>query len=78
MPTVTFRDETTTGKALEIITAPELVRPRVRRTGWERQADIAERAFGRDGFLLMAGDRQIEDLAETIGPRVEHIALVGG
>ncbi|MBB5081996.1 hypothetical protein [Nonomuraea endophytica] len=119
MPTVTFRDETATGKALaefalpdlpEIITARELVRLRVReevarhnaapsarfdglvrpadttrRVDWERQADIAERAFGRNGFLLLVGDRQIEDLAETIDLRVDPVVsfiklvtLVGG
>ncbi|MFI6393654.1 hypothetical protein ACIBHY_35960 [Nonomuraea sp. NPDC050547] len=118
MPTVTFRDETATGKASaefalpdlpEIVTARELVRLRVReevarhdaapsarfdglvrpagttRLGWERQADLAERAFRRNGFLLLVGDRQIEDLDETIDLRVDPvvsfirlIALVGG
>ncbi|WP_189250737.1 hypothetical protein [Streptosporangium pseudovulgare] len=125
MTTVTFRDETATGKTMEEFTLPdlpesisarELVRLRVReevarynaapstrfnglvrpvdaeaelngyrmgagrRIDWERQADAAERAFLRNGFLLLVGDRQIEDLSETIdltaGPVVSFIKLV--
>ncbi|MEU4411072.1 hypothetical protein AB0F88_41760 [Streptosporangium sp. NPDC023963] len=126
MATVTFRDETATGKPLhefalpdlpESISARELVRLRVReevarfnaepsarfnglvrpvdaevelngyRTGgvrrrvdWERQADIAERAFRRNGFVLLVGERQIDDLSETIDltadPVVSFIKLV--
>ncbi|WP_021597576.1 hypothetical protein [Actinomadura welshii] len=37
-----------------------------RRIDWERQADIAERAFLRNGFFMLAGDRQVEDLDEEI------------
>lgn len=125
MATVTFRDETATGKPLaefalpdlpENISARELLRLRVReevarynaapsarfnglvrpvdaevelngyrmgarrRIDWERQADIAERAFQRNGFVLLAGDRQIEDLSEVIDltadPVVSFIKLV--
>ncbi|MFC4008061.1 hypothetical protein ACFOY2_12575 [Nonomuraea purpurea] len=125
MATVTFRDESATGKHLaefslpdlpERITARELVRLRVReevarynaapasrfnglvrpvdaeielngyrmgatrRIDWERQADIAERAFQRNGFLLLVGDRQIDDLSEaidlTIDPVVSFVKLV--
>ncbi|MET9068944.1 hypothetical protein ACWDR1_23480 [Streptosporangium sandarakinum] len=125
MTTVTFRDETATGKTTEEFTLPdlpesisarELVRLRVReevarynaapstrfnglvrpvdaevelngyrmgagrRIDWERQADAAERAFLRNGFLLLVGDRQIEDLSETIDltadPVVSFIKLV--
>ncbi|GII79121.1 hypothetical protein Sru01_41030 [Sphaerisporangium rufum] len=125
MATVTFRDETATGKPLaefelpalpERISARELVRLRVReevarhnaapsarftglvrpsetevalngyRTGagrridWERQAEIAERAFQHNGFVLLVGDRQIEDLSEVIDlttdPVVSFIKLV--
>ncbi|MFE3453276.1 hypothetical protein ACFXJ8_30560 [Nonomuraea sp. NPDC059194] len=130
MATVTFRDETATGRPLdefslpglpETITARELVRLRVReevarhnanpsarfnglvhpvdaevqlngyrmgagrRIDWERQADIAERAFLRNGFLLLVGDRQIDDLSETIDLTVDQVVsfvklvpLVGG
>ncbi|MFG2075740.1 hypothetical protein [Nonomuraea maritima] len=125
MATVTFRDETATGRPLdefslpglpERISARELVRLRVReevarhnaapatrfqglvrpvdaevelngyrmgaarRIDWERQADIAETAFLRNGFLLLVGDRQIDDLAETIDlttdPVVSFVKLV--
>ncbi|RVX44078.1 hypothetical protein EDD27_6800 [Nonomuraea polychroma] len=126
MATVTFRDETATGRPLDEfslpglpdrITARELVRLRVReevarfnarpaprfnglvqpveaevelngyrvdsgrgRIDWERQADVAERAFQRNGFLLLVGERQIEDLAEmidlTADPVVSFVKLV--
>jgi hypothetical protein len=125
MATVTFRDETATGRALDefslpdlpdSITARELVRLRVReevarfnaqprprfqglvqpvaaevelnghrpgpprRIDWERQADVAERAFQRNGFLLLVGERQIEDLSEmidlTVDPVVSFVRLV--
>lgn len=130
MATVTFRDETATGKPineLEIVGLPErmtvrelirlrireevarhnagpggrfngLVRPddaeaelngyrlrEPRRVDWERQADIAERAFLSNGFFLLAGDRQVEDLDDivdlTCDPGlvfIKLVALVGG
>ncbi|MEV6157677.1 hypothetical protein AB0L53_45805 [Nonomuraea sp. NPDC052129] len=56
-----------------------------RRIDWERQADIAERAFVRNGFILLVGDRQIEDLDESIDLTadpvisfVKLVPLVGG
>ncbi|MEV7965434.1 hypothetical protein AB0O34_05560 [Sphaerisporangium sp. NPDC088356] len=130
MATVTFRDETATGRPLEefalpdlpdSISARELVRLRVReevarynaaptatynglvrpvdaevelngyRMGagrwidWERQADIADQAFQRNGFLLLIGDRQIVDLSEEIDlitdsvvSFIKLVPLVGG
>lgn len=130
MATVTFRDESATGRPLdefslpglpEHISARELVRLRVReevarhnaapatrfrglvrpvdaevelngyrmkaarRIDWERQADRAEAAFRRNGFLLLVGDRQIDDLSETIDLTVDPVVsfvklvpLVGG
>ncbi|MEU8377711.1 hypothetical protein [Streptosporangium sp. NPDC048865] len=51
-----------------------------RRVDWERQADVAERAFQRNGFVLLVGERQIDDLSETIDltadPVVSFIKLV--
>ncbi|GGS68199.1 hypothetical protein ACFFV7_16335 [Nonomuraea spiralis] len=51
-----------------------------RHLDWERQADAAERAFGRNGFLLFAGERQIEDLDTEIDlsldPVVSFVRLV--
>ncbi|MEU1755612.1 hypothetical protein ABZ436_23535 [Micromonospora matsumotoense] len=130
MATVTVRDETAAGRAIdqwplaglpERISARELVRLRVReevarfnadgtdlfrglvrptdaeatwngyrvgqgrRLDWERQADAACAAFARNGFVLLVGDRQVEDLAEEIDLRadpevafVRLVALVGG
>ncbi|MFC5824403.1 hypothetical protein [Nonomuraea insulae] len=56
-----------------------------RRVEWERQADVAERAFQHNGFLLLVGDRQIDDLSETIDLTVDPVVsfvklvpLVGG
>ncbi|MFG2089787.1 hypothetical protein [Spirillospora sp. NPDC048824] len=37
-----------------------------RRIDWERQAGIAERAFTGNGFFVLAGDRQVEDLDEEL------------
>jgi hypothetical protein len=51
-----------------------------RRIDWERQADIAERAFLGNGFFVLAGDRQVEDLDEevdlTAGPDLIFIKLL--
>jgi hypothetical protein len=37
-----------------------------RRIDWERQAEIAERAFLANGFFILAGDRQVVDLEEVV------------
>ncbi|MCN9239617.1 hypothetical protein NGF19_02275 [Streptomyces sp. RY43-2] len=125
MATVTFRDETATGKAVtewevaglpERMTVRELIRLRVheevarhnarpsdrfhglvrpvdaetevngyrfrepRRIDGERQAEIAERAFLANGFFMLAGERQVEDLDDvvdlTVDPDVVFIKLV--
>ncbi|MEV0238141.1 hypothetical protein [Nonomuraea sp. NPDC050786] len=125
MASVTFRDETATGRELEEFSLPglpervsarELVRLRVReevarhnaapshhfrglvrpsdaevelngyrmrtarRLDWAKQADAAEAAFARNGFLLLVGDRQIEDLDTeidlTVDPVVSFVKLV--
>lgn len=56
-----------------------------RRIDWERQADAAERAFARNGFVLLVGDRQVDDLDEEIDLTgdpvvafIKLIPLVGG
>jgi len=56
-----------------------------RRLDWERQAEIAEKAFLANGFFVLAGDRQVEDLDEevdlTADPDlvfIKLVALVGG
>ncbi len=56
-----------------------------RRPDWERQADAAEAAFARNGFLLLLGDRQIEELdteidliADPVVSFIKLVPLVGG
>ncbi|MEV4568576.1 hypothetical protein AB0K12_32815 [Nonomuraea sp. NPDC049419] len=130
MASVTFRDESASGRALEEFSLPglpdrisarELVRLRVReevarhnaapkrhfrglvkpadaeaelngyrlraarKLDWEKQADAAEAAFARNGFLLLVGDRQIMDLdvqidldADPVVSFVKLVPLVGG
>ena len=130
MATVTFRDETATGKLVtewkiaglpERMTVRDLLRLRVReevarhnarpsnrfnglvrpddaetelngyrlreprRIDWERQAEIAERAFLANGFFVLAGDRQVEELDEVVDLTadpdlvfIKLVALAGG
>ncbi|MEV4481862.1 hypothetical protein [Micromonospora coxensis] len=58
---------------------------RGRRLDWEQQADAACVAFARNGFVLLVGDRQVEDLdeeidlsAEPVVAFVRLVALAGG
>jgi len=37
-----------------------------RRIDWEKQADTAIEAFGRNGFFVLVGDRQVTDLDEVL------------
>lgn len=37
-----------------------------RRLDWQEQADTAEQAFLRNGFFVLVGDRQVEDLDEEL------------
>ncbi|MFG3154324.1 hypothetical protein ACGF7W_20020 [Streptomyces sp. NPDC048219] len=130
MATVTFRDETATGKGIaewelsglpDRTTVRELIGLRVReevtrhnahptdlftglvrpdgaepvRDGYRlpgprhvdaaRQTEAAERAFTANGFFVLSGDRQLEDLDESVDLTagatlvfVKLVALVGG
>ncbi|GGO76774.1 hypothetical protein [Nonomuraea cavernae] len=56
-----------------------------RRLDWEKQADAAEAAFTRNGFLLLVGDRQVDDLdteidltTDPVVSFVKLVPLVGG
>lgn len=58
---------------------------RTRRIDWQRQFEAAVEAFGRNGFVVLVGDRQVTDLdAEVdLGRDVEVtflklVPLVGG
>jgi hypothetical protein len=37
-----------------------------RRLDWEKQAAVAEEAFRRNGFFVLVGGRQVEDLDEEL------------
>jgi hypothetical protein len=37
-----------------------------RKLDWEQQADAAIEAFGRNGFILLVGDRQVVELDEEL------------
>ncbi|MEV4140569.1 hypothetical protein AB0J72_51455 [Dactylosporangium sp. NPDC049742] len=54
--------------------------PTPARIDWERQADAAVAAFERNGFFVLVGDRQVEDLDEELtldeASRVVFIRLV--
>ncbi|MET7616401.1 hypothetical protein [Streptomyces sp. NPDC005408] len=99
MAMVTFVDETTSGErrdalgldiAEERLALRELIRRRVLEEApdgddTDRAYDRAVEAFGRNGFLVLVGDRQIEELDELVdlGPRTEVVflrlvPLVGG
>lgn len=51
--------------------------PAPARIDWERQADAAVTAFGRNGFFVLVGDRQVEDLdAELTLDEASHVTFV--
>ncbi|MEV6268748.1 hypothetical protein AB0L64_16345 [Kribbella sp. NPDC051936] len=59
--------------------------PRLRQLDWERQADRAIEAFGRNGFFVLVDDRQVTELdeeleltADTDIRFVRLVQLVGG
>ena len=59
--------------------------PAPRPVDWEQQADQAVKAFGRNGFFVLVGDRQVTDLDEVLdlSPStdirfVRLVQLVGG
>ncbi|AEB42791.1 hypothetical protein [Micromonospora maris] len=56
-----------------------------RRVDAARQVALAEEAFGRNGFVVLVGDRQVEELDEEVDLRrdtevtfLKLVALVGG
>ncbi|GAA3108398.1 hypothetical protein [Streptomyces echinatus] len=56
-----------------------------RRIDWERQARVAEQAFLTNGFFILAGERQVEDLDEVVDLAtdpdlvfIKLVALAGG
>ncbi len=64
------------------VTQVELERSRV---DWEQQADVAERAFLRNGFFVFVGDTQFDELDQVVPLRTDDevrfvrlVSLVGG
>jgi hypothetical protein len=58
---------------------------RPRRVDWERQADRAVEAFGRNGFFVLVDDRQVTELDEPLALTADSdirfvrlVQLVGG
>ncbi|MGC5030010.1 hypothetical protein [Micromonospora sp. DT229] len=56
-----------------------------RRVDAARQVALAEEAFGRNGFVVLVGDRQVEELDDEVDLRrdtevtfLKLVALVGG
>lgn len=56
-----------------------------RRLDWEQQAEVACESFRRNGFFILVGDRQVEDLDEVVDLNaardvafVKLVQLVGG
>lgn len=56
-----------------------------RRVDAARQVALAEKAFGRNGFVVLVGDRQVEDLDDEVDLRrdtevtfLKLVPLVGG
>ena len=61
--------------------------PRKRTINWETQFSEAQKAFEQGGFIMLANDRQIESLDETVHLSLDHptevtflklVPLVGG
>ncbi|MEV6631692.1 hypothetical protein AB0M54_13175 [Actinoplanes sp. NPDC051470] len=59
--------------------------PRRPKVDWEKQADAACAGFGHNAFVMIAGDRQVDDLDEVIDLGRAHavafirlMPLVGG
>lgn len=82
-PSQTFRGLVQPSDAEVSVNGFRLHKPR--RLDWEKQADVAEAAFLRNGFFILAGDRQVESLDDvvdlTTDPRIAFVkltALVGG
>ena len=91
---LTIQDETTSGERGQsltlhlpepTITARRLQVREQRKLDWHAQSRAALEAFGRNGFLLLVDERQIESLDEEIRVRPETrvtflklVPLVGG
>jgi len=85
-PSAMFRGLVTPTAVEAALNGPKPPHPAVkRRMDWEAQYERALQAFARNGFFVLVGDRQVEDLDEELELKVDTevsfvklVALVGG
>ena len=84
-PSAVFRGLVTPTETETALNGPKLPHPVKRRVDWEAQYERALSAFARNGFFILVGDRQVEDLDEELELKVDTevsfvklVALVGG
>lgn len=77
-PAATFRGLVQPAEAEVTLNGYQMREPRT--LDWERQADVAEEAFARNGFFILVGDQQVESLDEVVditgNPHVAFVKLV--
>jgi len=83
-PDATFHGLVTPSPAEHLLNG-EKTAPAKRRIDWEAQYERALAAFARNGFFVLVGDHQVEDLDEEIELKVDTevsfvklVPLVGG
>ncbi len=84
-PSAIFRGLVTPSPVEAALNGPKLEFGLKRRLDWEAQYEKALAAFARNGFFVLVGNRQVEDLDEEIHLKVDTevsfvklVALVGG
>ncbi len=84
-PSAVFRGLVTPTAAEIALNGPKPTHVVKRRVDWEAQYERALQAFARNGFFVLVGDRQVEDLDEELELKVDTevsfvklVPLVGG
>ena len=85
-PSAVFRGLVTPTDTEVALNGPKPAHPVAkRRIDWETQYERALQAFARNGFFVLVGDRQVEDLDEELELKVDTevsfvklVPLVGG
>ena len=84
-PSAVFRGLVTSTAAEVALNGTNPTHADKRRVDWEAQYERALSAFARNGFFVLVGDRQVEDLDEPLELKVDTevsfiklVALVGG
>ena len=84
-PSAVFRGLVTPTAAEVALNGPRPTHAVKRRVDWEAQYERALQAFAHNGFFVLVGDRQVEDLDEPLELKVDTevsfvklVALVGG